>query len=518
MGNCTRHVLIGLALACCLATAHAQAIQFIPQFPAPGAQITISYRPDSSSLAGVDELEAIVYQLSFGNRPNAREIVFEKNANGIFVGEFETNPEARVLFVRLIDNESAREDNNYGKGYHTFFYETNAAKPVEAAQVTLAEALSVHARSGLLGIEPNAEGALALLKGGLAENPSVLESHRFWSLFGRLGEQLNDEDAVNAVRQVIDKKLGNTSGDESVLLQVLEFYRVTGEKSRARDLRKRILQEFPSGDLAYLEEIDKLRDVTDFGEKESAYEDLLDDFFAGEMKAKDHEKCSALAQEMARSCGVEQLDVFWYFQNLVDEERTRAGRKYRSVEFAITLHRMAQRLAGERLDQPAPDLSAANNVSRQSLQVIRDMINEAPHTKPPELTISQYLQSLNKEYGRFADTHANILYKMELYADALKYQDIALENVGNDPGMKERKAVYLQAVEGPEVAKQYIEDLIRSGHYSDMLNDQLEKIFKLEVDQDYQRYLENLRKPAVPAKGKAKKTSKSGVDSRRELP
>ena len=509
MENCINFALAGLSTVFCFPSAYGQAIQFIPQFPAPGAQITITYQPDSSSLAQVDELEAIVYHLSFGNPPNAREIAFERNANGIFVGELETNPEAKVLFVRLRDSESDQEDNNSGKGYHTFFYQENATKPVEEAQLTLAEALSQHAESGLLGIEPNPAGAAGLLKGALSETPGLIEQERFWPLFGVLAWRLEDDEALEEVRKVTENRLQDSAADEASLLLVLEYYRTIGERSRSKALRKRILEDFPTGELAYREAVEDLREIADFSDKESAYEELLEEFFAGEMTPRDREKRSALAREMAESCSIEQLDVFWYYQNLVDEERTRAGREYRSVAFAKTLHRMARQLAGDLLNAPAPDLGAANNVSRQSLQAIRDIINEAPHTKPPELTIGQYLQLLNKEYGRFADTHANILYKMDDHEDALKYQEIALENVQNDPAMKERKAVYLQAVEGPQAAKVYIEELIRSGYYSEDLNKQLEQIFKMEVDQDYKRYRDSLRQ-VTPPEGKKKSPRKNG--------
>ncbi len=493
MENYTSFNLLGFVLLCNVSAASAQALQFYPSLPVPGEPITFSYDLAKGPLQGTENLEVVVYQLNFNQEPVAQEVIFDGNRHGVFEGDMQVADNTKALFVRVFDAESGEEDNNNNRGYYTFFYEEGTARPISIAQITLAQALYTHAKEELLGIPANAEGAMKLLKGVLANDPELLRDNQFLPLFADISLALNDQGALKQLREQLKIFAAEETTSEEVAIMVRHLLLQVGEQNRASSLSKRLLKQFPKGKLAYQLALEDFNRRDNFDDKEAAYEDLVDDFFSGDLSEDDHAELHRLAELMARSCDLEQLDVFWYYQNLVDQERIESGNAYRESDFAWTLNQMAVKLAGKELEHTAPDLSAANNVSRQSLQVIRDIINKATYTKPASKTLRQYLQGLHKEYAKYADTHAMILYKMEEFEDALRYQEIALEHIHNDPSMLEKKAAYLEKVEGPTAAKAFIEGLIKEGYFSDRLNRQLKAIFMDEMDEAYETYLKSLK-------------------------
>ena len=87
----------------------------------------------------------------------------------------------------------------------------------------------------------------------------------------------------------------------------------------------------------------------------------------------------------------------------------------------------------------------------------------------------------NPDNATFLDTHAWVLYKMELYADAEKYILDALEKGGkNDPEVNEHAGDIQVALESFEVARSYYEKAIILGGEKERLAEKIQLMGKLK--------------------------------------
>lgn len=132
----------------------------------------------------------------------------------------------------------------------------------------------------------------------------------------------------------------------------------------------------------------------------------------------------------------------------------------------------ASRLCTERLDTSQSDLVIAKMLSKKSLNYAQYQIANPV----ADGNSNEYLQGL---YNRFADTYAQILYKLGNYDSAFYYQDAIYKQSGQlGPGGMERYALYSEKVKGINYAKQLIEEQLLSGVSTPAMIKQLQAIYK----------------------------------------
>ncbi len=142
------------------------------------------------------------------------------------------------------------------------------------------------------------------------------------------------------------------------------------------------------------------------------------------------------------------------------------------VDLSHLYNNFALHLCGEQLDNSNNDLYIAKRLSEKSLNYTKYRI-----TNP--VADGNSNGDLQGFYNRFADTYAQILYKLGQYDSAFYYQDAIYKQADqlNAEGI-ERYALYSEKVKGIEYAKQMIEEQLLSGISTDALLKQLQSIYK----------------------------------------
>ena len=142
------------------------------------------------------------------------------------------------------------------------------------------------------------------------------------------------------------------------------------------------------------------------------------------------------------------------------------------VDLSHLYNNFALHLCGEQLDNPNNDLYIAKRLSEKSLNYTKYRI-----TNP--VADGNSNGDLQGFYNRFADTYAQILYKLGEYDSAYYYQDVIYKQADqlSTDGI-ERYAIYSEKIKGIEYTKQMIEEQLLSGISTDALLKQLQSIYK----------------------------------------
>jgi len=142
------------------------------------------------------------------------------------------------------------------------------------------------------------------------------------------------------------------------------------------------------------------------------------------------------------------------------------------VDLSYLYSNFALRLCREQFDSSNNDLYIAKRLSEKSLNYTKFRM-----TSP--IADGNSKGDLQGSYNRFADTYAQILYKLGQYDSAFYYEDAIYKQADQlSTSVIERYALYSEKVKGIEYAKQIIETQLLAGISTDALLKQLQSIYK----------------------------------------
>jgi thiol-disulfide isomerase/thioredoxin len=125
-------------------------------------------------------------------------------------------------------------------------------------------------------------------------------------------------------------------------------------------------------------------------------------------------------------------------------------------------------------------LSAAEKLSAQALQINASLIENPGKHKPADYKKSEWIAHLTNEGYLYADTYAYILYKQGHSQSALTLLEPVYEAIGKTQGkIAEHYSLYLSATGKVKEANQIIEETLLSGYTSPRLLNELKETFTL---------------------------------------
>lgn len=483
------------ALLSVMVTGVLEAVPFsiIPEYPGPGQNIQIVYHTDQGFFQDAVEIEATISFLFFDQEPLTSSLLFSTAVPGQFQAIIEIPKEAVAFQITFEDMASGQKDNYFGQGYYQFLYEHNTEKLLKFSRSAIAMSMIYAGRTPYQSFVLNEAKGLELLEEERKENPQLLSMLSWLEIYLDAALEKKNEAAVLVVKDALKSIPDNISDSEMDGIKLLGIYRKLNERTKASQLETKIIKQYPKGLLMRQKEIDKLSQINSFKEKLKQYDFIAKNYFVSPLGKEDHKQWSLLASSMANYCGISEIEDFWAFQNMVDEQRILSGIPHRQPSFAKNLSNMALVLAGEGLNEPPANLPEAFNMARQSLQIIRDIINGAQDSKPRYLTLPQYEKILLREYASLAHNYALILYKMGEYEDALRYQEVAIENAPDQLAYYDRKAFYLEKNDGPEATIAFIKERLLIGQFSPTLENLLEELYIKKAKSNFPDYLNELQ-------------------------
>ena len=450
-----------------------------------GKENTYVYEPPKGADIPKDAKIRVIYNNNFDFTGGGASLI--KKANGY---EFALQvPDSIKYFVVAIVDGNKVIDNNKNTGYDMFL---NNSKPADMGKCIVEKIMLINFANGSLASKLNLKldsspaGILSEYNKMFAKYPKMKEDKSYENYL-YLKESSNKEQTKTEML-AFAKKCEKKNSEDYLLIaaRLYGHLKMADERKRLED---QIKIKYPAGNLAasnFFFDFEQHPDKTEayILERLNLYTATFGNI---SIQFKDYFYLSLLRIYLNNK-DFQKLDQY---EGLLSNKKNAAG----------FYNDYAWELSGQDLVTPAKDIDFAEKISKRSLDILADLQKQAA-----------FPDDLNGSYNMYGDTYALILYKLNRFEEAFKYQDRVYQQGGLDTGGKERYAAYMEKVKGLEPARKYIEEELSKGTDSRVLLAQLETIYgKLNLPLDNFKAIKAKSLEAVNANLKADIVKKYGT-------
>lgn len=368
-------------------------------------------------------------------------------------------PDSTQAFIFVItDSKKNTVDNNHDYGFKIYLHNRNDHLSASAC-LAAADLLSYYAPHMLnLDRELSNKQAIKLYEDGYKLSPALKNENSYSSYLSILYEE--KKDTVKSKLFSYAKQMELAKNDEQKWMNAIKIYSILKMNNDKQKVEKKVLTEYPFGQLAIRKFWDKFYSNEKPTEQSilSSMQEYINHFNDSSNNIKDVFYANVISYFLSKKDwgGIER------YESLMKNKYTLTG----------LYNNYAWKLSGQELYKPGIDLQFAKTLSKKSIHFTMDSLKCL--TKNDDK-----VNEVEGTYNMCADTYALILYKLGQYDSAFYYQD-AIYKQGNelDVGGMERYAVYAEKVRGANYARQVIEQQLLSGVNSPEMLRQLQSIYK----------------------------------------
>jgi thiol-disulfide isomerase/thioredoxin len=361
-----------------------------------------------------------------------------------------------VLEISIIDYYNNVIDNNKGQGYISYLFDKKG-KRFSTAKITEAAILNSGLASNYHDINRPSAVLIKMFTEGFKINPNLKNGGPFYLDYLLLLYK-ERPDSVRPILLNYANQILKTIGDEQNWLNALRVYRILKMPEQQKEVEDKILIAFPNGEVA------NNKFWTDFYKtKELSENSLTRAMQEYKLKFKDSSSIAMnnyYFQLIDIAIKNRNYDAALKYGNMVDDKLVLASR----------YNQIAWDLAGGGLDGAGSDLDRARIISRLSIDLVEEKMQEHFVPEDPDDLIGAHFY--------YTDTYALILYKLNDIDSAFYYENSLWETGLMVPDGMETYAFYAEKAKGPLFAKNFIESQLLSGVNSPVMLRQLESIYR----------------------------------------
>lgn len=439
-----KKLISGIALVFVITQANAQKITFSSLKPEAGKPISFKYDPEGGALAKLTDVKCDAY--TFVNaKQKVVNVPLEKVGN-IYEGNF--TPVDSTSFAVYVFKAGDTKDEN-PNGYYTLFNQNG--KPTAMAYYWEAQFFNGMGKY-FSGAEVDKAKAVNSYEKSFAVDPKLRTTYAVpylslqYSIDKAQGEKLALQE-IASTNAIADKKEADYS-------RMANVYNVIKRKSSADSLNNLVKAKFPTGNYAYSLALTSLNREKDLTKKEELLKNIIKDFGLDENKKTDELKLSNLYANMANAfSATKNNDKFEEYSGKIKSKTTLAS-LYNSYAWAGA--------------EKNENVHFATKISKKSL----DLIEAAKNDPKPDAyaTKEDYLKTLDANYAMYADTYALLLDHSGNSAEALKYQEIAVnQNNFANAEMNARYVNFLAKAGQKDKVVTYAERFIKDGQGTEQM-------------------------------------------------
>lgn len=367
---------------------------------------------------------------------------------------FKAPDSTEVLIMSITDENKKVIDNNNEAGYVSFLYD-NSGKRFPSAGITSNGLLSGFA-SFILKLKVPAAELLQEYEKEYKLHPALkneTEYNNYLSLLYTMKKDTAKPQLIAFAKQMLGAKK-----DEAKWLTGANIYRMLKMDKALKKSEADILAVYPNGELARQRFWDK---------------------FYSAKEATAGEKLAAMKEYIAKFKDSSTNITDAFYNNIINSylknKDWKAINKYEplvsnKMPLAYAYNNIAWDLTGHTPDSAGRDLEYAKIVSKKSVDIVEERMNNRKNDEEKDMLISAHNMT--------TDTYALLLYQSKQYDSAFYYQDVIQKRGGMEGDALERYAVYAEKAKGALFAKQFIEPQLLKGVNSPVMQDQLLSIYK----------------------------------------
>lgn len=445
--------------------------------PQQGEKINIYYRSDSGSLAHSNDLKGTLYY-AVKNKIYAQSLTLADSGKAK-QGTFTLPDTAQAFALKFSADDET--DNNNDNGYIFSVYD-KAGKPLAGALA--AEGGFYHGMgSYLLGIKTNQDTLLTLLQKDMTDHPEIKKDWQAQYLNALL--MVKKDSAYPEIRKGIKEMLSSDSAKEEDYIVGERLYEAMKEASQADSIKQLAIKKFPQGSLVQSDLAQAFSKQKDADSMVALYNQFIQQFHSDDPKSSTANIASYMLSRIANA---------YAGQNKYDKMVQYAAQINNKSAVANLYNSVAWDLAGK-----GNNLAFADSISKLSLDLLQQQIDNPASTKPTYYTTDDWKENLQSDYGNDADTYAMILDKEGKLSQALQVQKKAVEYTKEKTGeINERYVAYLIKSGDYATAQKEMEKYYESGNVTSKMDEYLKTAYVKQhnSDEGYTTYLAGLEAKA----------------------
>ncbi|MEE1945506.1 redoxin domain-containing protein [Pedobacter sp. KR3-3] len=471
-----KKLFLSAVLALALGGVQAQSIKFSSATPVAGQPLSFEYDAKGGKLDGLANVKCVAQ--TFVNKKQKVVNIDLTKEGSVYKGSF-TPVDSTAIAVLTFAADGTKDDN--AKGYYTLFYKDG--KPTGMAYYW--EAVYYNGMgAALAGIKSDKAKAIAAYENAFKTDPSLKAPNLISYLALQYGV-----DKANGEKMIMEQIASynkSSKPTEDELLNVASLYSVLKRKPSADSVYNIVKATFPKGKYVYGKEANAIYNEKDAAKMEEKLKALMVSFNLDPNKKADAEKLEGFYAEVASAYGLAKNNAkFEAYSNKISSKTTLAS-IYNTYAWAGA--------------EKKENMPFSAKISKKSLELLEAAKNEP--VPPYYASKESYLKGIDGNYASYADTYALLLDQMGNSAEALKYQEKAVNmNNFSSPDMNVRFVSFLKKNNRNEDVVKYAERFIKEGQGTEQLKTDLKAAYK--GSQPFDAYYGALEKEAI-AKERAK--------------
>ena len=442
-----------ILLALALDNANAQNVTFATKTPEAGKPLSFQYDPVGGSLAKLANVKCVAY--TFVNTKQKVVDVPLTKEGALYKGSF-TPVDSTAIAVLTFSADGTKDANP--NGYYTLFYKGD--KPTAMAYYWEAQFYNGMGNA-FAGVKADKEKAIAAFDKSFAVDPLMQSKFIVPYLALQYGmDKAKGEILANEQIALINKSL-NLKEEE--LIKVANLYSAIKRKPSADSVFKLVKTQYPKGTYAYNLAANAIYSEKDPVKMTEKLEALIQNFDLSTSKKADAAKIEGFYGQIASSYGTaknnEKFEEF-------------AAKVSNKLSLASIYNEYAWPSAEKK-----ENLVFASNISKKSLE----LLEQAKNDPMPAYYASKedYLKGIENNYGMFADTYALLLHHLGKDVEALKFQEVAVnQNKFVNAEMNARYVTFLAKAGQYDKVTTYAERFIKEGKGSEQMKADLKLAYK----------------------------------------
>lgn len=426
----------------------------VPKEPKPraGKENIYIYTPPKGLIVPDSINVLLLYNLNKGY-VKPKKIPLVKNA-GHYQFSF-VAPDSTKCFVAGITNKNGKViDARDEKGYLLYLYDDNSSTFEDA--ITNAAQLLYFDATYYLKLDIPGDSILAMYEDAYERYPKGKDKTYFSYLY--ILYRIKKDAAKPTMLQYAKEQLAINK--EENLNNALNIYRLLRMDDEINNLSKKIISEYPNGFAATNALFDSIYQL-------STPEEKIAVLNANSQKFNEEVKNRLYTLVVEAYEQKKDWDKYLLYSDSISS----------ALQIASIYNNTAWHLSGEDVNNPGENLEFAKIISKKSIDIITDRMNNPEKYTTEYNDIEDFKQELKGNYDMNIDTYALILYKLNQPDSAFYYEDLLIRNT-TDIGNFERYATYAAKVKGNEFAKAFLEDKFLQGYSSQDMKTQLKEIYQ----------------------------------------
>ncbi|HTM98204.1 MAG TPA: TlpA disulfide reductase family protein [Pedobacter sp.] len=431
----------------------AQSVIFSNKTPEAGSPLSFTYDPSGGKLAMLANVKCVAYTF-VNTKQKVVNIPLTKEGT-VYKGSF-TPVDSTAIAVITFDADGTRDDNP--DGYYTLFYKGN--KPTAMSYYWEAQFYNGMG-SAFAGVKADKAKAITALEKSFEIDPSL--KSKYVVLYMNLQYGLDKVKGEKLVGEQIASLNKNPDVKEEDLMKVASLYTVLKQRTSADSVYNLIKTKYPKGSYAYNVAANGIYNEKDAAKRVEKLATLIKTFDLDASKKADVTKIEGFYAQIASAYAEAKDNVkFEEYANKVTNKTSLAA-IYNSYAWPSA--------------EKKENLVFASTISKKSLELLEQAKNDP---MPANYASKEdYLKGLESNYGMYADTYALLLHHLGKNTEALKYQEIAVnQNNFTNNEMNGRYVTFLAKAGQNDKVVTFAERFIKAGQGTEQMKADLKSAYK----------------------------------------